>query len=50
MIKLPSIKTIGIIALAILLIYCWGITQYALSQKEEKEIAQKKRGGCEPPL
>lgn len=43
MIKLPSIKTIGIIALVILLIYCWSVTRYALKQKEEKEYAQEER-------
>ncbi len=43
MIKLPSIKTIGIIAIAILLIYCWSVTRYALKQKEEKEYAQEER-------
>lgn len=43
MIKLPNLKTIGIIAFVILLIYCWGITQYAFKQKEDKEIAQEER-------
>lgn len=43
MIKLPNLKTIGIIALVILLIYCWGITRYALKQKEQKEYAQDER-------
>lgn len=43
MIKIPSLKTIGIIVVILILIYCWGVTQYALKQKEEKEIAQTER-------
>ena len=43
MIKLPSLKVIGIIIGILILIYCWGVTQYALKQKEEKEIAQTER-------
>jgi len=43
MIKFPSLKTIGIIAIILILIYAWGVTQYALKQKEEKELAQTER-------
>lgn len=43
MIKIPNLKTIGIIALVILLLYCFGVTQYALKQKEDKEFAQTER-------
>ena len=43
MIKIPSLKTVGIIVLILILIYAWGVTQYALKQKEEKEIAQTER-------
>jgi hypothetical protein len=43
MIKIPSLKTIGIIVIILILIYAWGVTQYAIKQKEEKEIAQTER-------
>lgn len=41
--KLPSLKTIGIIAIILLILYAWGATQYALSQKNKKEIAETER-------
>lgn len=43
MIKLPTLKTLGIVAVILLLLYAWGVTKYALTQKEEKEFAQTER-------
>ncbi len=41
--KLPSLKTIGIIVIILLIIYAWGATQFAISQKKAKEVAQTER-------
>lgn len=43
MIKLPSLKAAGIIVIILILLYAWGVTQYAIDQKEQKETAQTER-------
>lgn len=43
MIKIPSLRTVGIITAVLILLYAWGVTQYAIKQKEDKEIAQEER-------
>lgn len=43
MIKIPSLKTVGIIAVVILVLYAWGATRFAISQKNAKEEAQAER-------
>ena len=43
MIKLPSLRVIGIAAVVILILYAWGATQYAISQKNKKDIAETER-------
>lgn len=43
MIKIPSLKTVGIIAVVILVLYAWGATRVAINQKNAKEEAQAER-------
>jgi len=43
MIKIPSLKTIGIVVIILILAYAWGVTQYALKQKEQRELAETER-------